>query len=131
MTGQGTGRGDAIEQPFDPEVERVRRKILRFLITAIGVTFIAVMAVVALVVYKLEKTSPPRPQVVSDIPGQPVAPGEATITLEPGAKIISQSLSGDRLALDTERADGSRQIVIYDLGQQRVIARLNVATGAK
>lgn len=124
-----SSRGEPGEEPLDPEVERVRRKILRFFVVSIGVTFIAVMAVVGLVVYKLERGSAPsRPQAVAEIPGRPLPEAEATLALDPGTRILSQSLSGERLSLDTLAADGSHVIIVYDLAEQRVAARLKVVT---
>jgi len=125
-------RGEPGDKPLDPEVERVRRKILRFFVVSIGVTFIAVMAVVGLVVYKLERTSTPaQPQAIAEIPGRPLPEAAATLALDAGTKILSQSLSGDRLSLDTLAADGGHVIIIYDLAEQRVASRLKIVTAGQ
>lgn len=124
------GQDETDDKPLDPEAERVRRKIMRFFAISVGITLIAVMAVLGAVVYKLNAPrKSPAEAARSDIPGETVAPGEATIPLEAGTRILSESLSGNRILLDTERADGSRQIVIYDMAEGRIIKRLNVGKG--
>lgn len=127
-----SSRGEPGEEPLDPEVERVRRKILRFFVVSIGVTFIAVMAVVGLLVYKLGRGgTPSRPQSVAEIPGRPLPEAEATLALDAGTRVLSQSLSGERLSLDTLAPDGSHVIIIYDLAGQRVVARLKIVTNGQ
>ena len=51
---------------------------------------------------------------------------EAEISLPAGARIVSQSLSGNRVAIDAELADGGRTIFIYDFAERRMIGRLAV-----
>ena len=43
---------DEKEKPLDPAVEKVRRKLVRFVAINLGLLFIALMAVVAALVYK-------------------------------------------------------------------------------
>ncbi|TIW20669.1 MAG: fimbrial protein, partial [Mesorhizobium sp.] len=42
------------------------------------------------------------------------------------AKVISQSLSGNRIAIDAELADGSRAIFVYDIAERRVIGQFAI-----
>ena len=46
------------EKPLDPAAERVRRKLVRFMAINLGILFLALMAVVAALVYK-SMTVPP------------------------------------------------------------------------
>ncbi|TGQ52781.1 fimbrial protein, partial [Mesorhizobium sp. M1C.F.Ca.ET.212.01.1.1] len=48
------------------------------------------------------------------------------IVLPVGAKVISQSLSGNRLSIDAELADGSRSIFVYDIAERRVIGQFPI-----
>ncbi|RWQ68854.1 MAG: fimbrial protein, partial [Mesorhizobium sp.] len=43
-----------------------------------------------------------------------------------GAKVISQSLSGNRISIDAELADGSRAIFVYDITERRIIGRFSI-----
>ena len=119
---------DIEEKPLDPAVERVRRKLVRFVAINLGLLFVALMAVVAALVYKSGWSKPQEP-VASAVPS-PAEGGVMTgeIILPAGARLLSQSLSGNRLALDAELADGSRAIFLYDIPGQRVIGRFAVKT---
>ena len=116
---------DSDEKALDPAVERVRRKLLRFVAVNLGILFAAVIIVVAAVVYR-SVGSDQRPAADSAI-GVPTGEVlEAEIAVPAGARIVSQSLSGSRVALDLELAGGERSILIYDLAERRVVARLAI-----
>ncbi len=113
---------DSDEKPLDPAVEKVRKKLVRFVAINLGLLFVALMAVVGAVVYKTRTTEPPTGVDIAS-PGRVI---EADIPLPAGARIVSQSLSGDRVALDAELTDGRRMIFLYDIAGRRVIGRFAV-----
>ena len=113
---------DEEEKPLDPAVEKVRRKLVRFVGINLALLFLALMAVVGAVVYK-SRTLEPASIAGGDIPA-PEGTVEAEIALPAGAKIVS--LSGNRVAIDAELADGSRTIFIYDFTERRMIGRLEI-----
>ena len=118
--------GDDIDdKPLDPAVEKVRRKLVRFVAINLGLLFVAVMVVVGAVVYKTATAEPP---VRSGGDMSPEGVIEAEIDLPAGAAIVSHAISGNRLSIDAELADGSRTIFIYDLAERRVVGRLAVKT---
>lgn len=119
----GEALDDTGEKPLDPAAERVRRKLVRFMAINLAILFAAVMAVVLAVVYRSVTASGPETPPLSDVPGEPIA---GAIPLPAGARIVSQSLSGDRLAIDTELSGGGRAIFIYDLRARRVVGRFDV-----
>jgi hypothetical protein len=43
---------DLEEKPLDPDMEKVRRKMVRLLAVSIGIMFIGLMAVLGAIVYK-------------------------------------------------------------------------------
>ncbi len=115
------------EKPLDPAVENVRRKLVRFVAINLGILFAALMIVVAALVYKSMNTTP-APAVVDagvEIPS-PEGVVEGQIVLPAGARIVSQSLSGNRLSLALDLTDGSRAIFIYDILSKRVVGRFAV-----
>jgi hypothetical protein len=118
---------DEEEKPLDPAVEKVRRKLVRFVGINLGLLFIALMAVVAALVYK--SRTAPQVSVVAE-PGieapSPEGIVEGQIPLPAGARIVSQSLSGDRLSLSLELPDGGRAIYIYDVRSRRIVGRFAV-----
>lgn len=126
-------------------MERVRRKMVRLLIISIAIMVIGLMAVLAAVVYKINKSSDPAdtaPQ--SDIPGQAAATGtseqkaagdhaaeplplvESQLELTPGTRLLSQSLSGDLVSLETLLPDGGTEIMIYDYRKSRFVGRMRL-----
>jgi hypothetical protein len=117
---------DSEDKPLDPAIERVRRKLVRFVAINLGLLFVALMAVVAAIVYKSGGSKPQEP-VESAVPSQAEG-GMLTgdIVLPAGAKLLSHSLSGNRLALDAELADGSRAIFLYDIAGQRLVGQFAV-----
>lgn len=116
---------DEDEKPLDPAVEKVRRKLVRFVVINLGLLFAALMAVVAALVYK--SMTVPAPAVDAGIEiASPADALEGDIRIPAGARIVSQSLSGNRLALSLEMTDGARAIYIYDLAARRIVGRYAV-----
>lgn len=115
---------DEEEKPLDPAVENVRRKLVRFVAINLGLLFIALMAVVGALVYKSRTAAPP-PVAVDAGTNAPSPQGvvEGQIPLPAGARIVSHALSGNRIALSLELADGSRAIHLYDVAERRIVGR--------
>jgi hypothetical protein len=113
------------EKPLDPAVENVRRKLVRFVAINLGLLFIALMAVVGALVYKSRTAAPPATAVAVEAPS-PEGIAEGRIPLPSGARIVSQSLSGNRISLALELADGSRAIYLYDVAERRLVGRFAV-----
>ena len=105
---------DEEEKPLDPAVERVRRKLKRFIAINLGLLFAALMAVAAAIVYR-----------AGDL-DQVSAGAEGEIALPAGARILDHALSGDRISLDVELADGSRALYLYDLAEGVVVGRFDL-----
>jgi hypothetical protein len=112
------------DEPLDPAVEKVRAKLMRFVVINLGILFLALMAVVGALVYRAVSTEPFAEEALST--GLPLPPEGSTITgqiaLPTGTNVLSQSLAGGRLTLLIETA-GAREIVVYDIGSARIIAR--------
>jgi len=118
---------DEQEKPLDPAVEKVRKKLIRFVAINLGLLFIALMAVVAAIVYKTRSEQPAAVQApASDIPVPAGTMIEGDIALPAGARIVSQALSGSRLSLEIELQGGAHAILIYDLRERRVVGRYRI-----
>jgi hypothetical protein len=113
------------EKPLDPNIEKVRRKLIRFMGINLGLLFIAVMVVVAALVYKSRSAVAPK-QPASELPVPSGAPLAGDIVLPVGARVVSQSLSGNRVSIDAELADGSRTIFVYDIAENRMIGQFAI-----
>lgn len=133
---QGYYPDEQAEPPLDPAMERVRRKMIRLLAVSIGVMLIGLMAVLVAVVYKINRApETPVDEARSDIPGQaasvPAKPEppkliESQINLTPGTRLLSQSLSGNELSLETLLPDGGTELIIYDYRESRIIGRIKL-----
>ncbi len=119
---------DNEEKPLDPAVEKVRRKLVRFVAINLGLLFLALMAVLAAIVYKTNNESE-----VAAVDGSEAVPSQAEggviagdIVLPAGARLVSHSLSGNRITLDAEIAGGGRAIFLYDITERRIIGRFDL-----
>lgn len=115
---------DTEEKPLDPAAERVRRKLVRFVAVNLGLLFLAVMAVLAAVVYKSMDSDKPAAEVASDIPTPDGAPLELDLPLPAGSRLVGHALSGNRVSLDVELAGGKRSLIVYDIAGRRIVARI-------
>lgn len=111
------------EKPLEPAVERVRRKLMWFMIVSTTITFLLVFAVVAAVIYKVMKPEAEK-TIAATMPNPALV--ENTIAVPQGARLISQSLSGDRISLQVADDTGKTMLIIYDLRAAKEIARLTI-----
>ncbi|TPI09846.1 fimbrial protein [Mesorhizobium sp. B4-1-3] len=114
------------EKPLDPAAENVRRKLVRFMIVNLGLLFLALMVVIGALVYKARNAPVAGPAPAGDVQAPAGAPLSGDIVLPVGAKVISQSLSGNRLSIDAELADGSRSIFVYEIAERRIIGQFTI-----
>ena len=126
MAGQAPLDDQADEQPLDPAVENVRRKMMRFFAINIGILIFALMAVLAAIVYKSTRTKEADPASVNaSVPTEPNAP--ADLVLDAGESVVSQSLSGNRLSVAIARDGAVRRIAVIDLGSGQVVSSVAVS----
>ncbi|MFZ1774291.1 MAG: fimbrial protein [Rhizobiaceae bacterium] len=110
------------DKPLDPAVEQVRRKMVRFFIVNIGLLMVALMAVLGAIVYK-SFLQPKAPVAAPAAPSGPETALSGEIVLPAGSRILSQSLSGEKLALELELPGGIHVIQIHDAATGALIAR--------
>ncbi|MBU4530873.1 MAG: hypothetical protein KUA43_08485 [Hoeflea sp.] len=117
---------DLDEKPLDPEMEKVRRKMVRLLAVSIGVMFIGLMAVLGAIVYKFTQrdAAPAAGDLVAGssmtVPSD--APLEAVAALPAGFVIESVTLDGARVGFFGRAADGSMRLIIHDVSLGRAVA---------
>ncbi len=112
------------EKPLDPAVERVRRRVVRFIGINLAILFAALMAVAIAIVYRMGSDG----EAAAPETGSTDIAEAGTIDLPAGARIVSQSLSGNRLSLAIELSGGERAFLIYDLSSGAVVSRVSVET---
>lgn len=122
---------------LDADVERVRCKLLRLMIISIMVTLLLVGAVLAAVIYKITRPAVSHQIDAPPAAGQAAKPGammgtkpvDLRVTLAPGARFVSQSISGNLICLETLKPDNSIELIVYDYRAGTMIARLHLAAG--
>ncbi|RUU14320.1 fimbrial protein [Mesorhizobium sp. USDA-HM6] len=114
------------EKPLDPAAEKVRRKLIRFMIVNLGLLFLALMVVIGALVYKARNAPVAGSAPAADVQAPAGPPLSGDIVLPVGAKVVSQALSGNRLSIDAELADGSRSIFVYDFAERRIIGQFPI-----
>ncbi len=123
MTGLNV-EGIKEDEPLDPNVERVRSNLVRFVVINLGLLFLILMAVVGALVYKARTGSGPEPvQISGDVSAPAGGQLIRDILLPVGAKVMSQSLSGRRITIDAELIDGKRIIYVYDIAECRIVGQ--------
>jgi hypothetical protein len=118
---------DLDDKPLDPAVERVRRKLVRFMAINLGLLFLALMAVVLAIVYRWTRNPEPEAPPLAETTTIPQGDDRIqAVPLPEGVRVTGQSLSGNRVALDTIDPNGNRVLVIYDFAAGRVVARVSL-----
>ncbi|MGE7367806.1 hypothetical protein ACQKKX_01890 [Neorhizobium sp. NPDC001467] len=116
------------EEPLDPAMENIRRKMIKLQLVSGGILLVCFMAVLAAIVYKITR---PAPQATS---AQPVAgslavpadqPVTAVANLPAGFVVQSVSHSGNQI-LFYGQLDGVSKALIFDVSVGRVIADITV-----
>ncbi|MEP0320423.1 hypothetical protein [Bauldia litoralis] len=115
---------DEEEKPLDPAVVRVQERLRRLMLIA-GLTLgLGLLAVLAGIVYRI---------VITDPGGSAALPKDAAtptvslsgLGLEPGARIVSSAMDGNRLSL-TFADDTGTSVVIFEMPAMTVVGRLRV-----
>lgn len=89
------------DEPLDPAIENVRRKMMRLMAVSVGVMFISIFAVLIAIVFKLKNTGPSGPLA-------------ATIDMPKGFLIDETSISDGTILLRGRTAEGEAQIFLLD-----------------
>ena len=98
----------------------MRKKLVRFVAINLGLLFVALMAVVAALVYKSRTRRAGDGGRASDMPRLRQLLAGATNAV--GARIVSQRCPA--IDLDRRRAaDGARAIIVYDIAARRIVGR--------
>ncbi len=89
------------EAPLDPAAERLRRKMVRLMGVSIGIMFIGVFAVLAVVIFRL-----------GDLGRQDVV--RAELAVPQGFAVTQSDTSAGRIALRGTDAQGQSRILLFD-----------------
>ncbi len=106
------------DKPLDPEVEEIRRRMVRLLVISIGIMVVGLMAVFGAIFYKINQPGEPQAAAKAD-----AALKNLQIRLPEGARHVASDLDGERVLLTIELTNGSRQLLVYDLANSKITGR--------
>lgn len=117
------------EQPLDPEVEKVRRKMVRLLAVSIGIMFIGVMAVLVAIVYRISETD--EAEVAMPSSGDTTFAAEGAVataeaTLPEGFAVSNVSLDGSRILFFGTSGEGASMAYVFDIVDDRIVAEISI-----
>ena len=92
---------DLDEKPLDPEMEKVRRKMVRLLAVSIGIMFVGVFAVLAAIVWQLGEAT-----TSSLTRGDLIVPD--------GFAVLESDLTADAIMLRGTDGNGAQRALIFD-----------------
>ncbi|MBB6507337.1 hypothetical protein F4695_000656 [Rhizobium soli] len=119
------------EEPLDPAMERIRRKMVLLQLVSGGILFVCFMAVLAAIVYKISQRPADGPATVATSGSFTVPsdqPLKATAALPTGFAIDNVSMSGSQLVF-LGQLNGSRKVFVFDIVLGRIVADVTIATG--
>ncbi|MCF6367662.1 hypothetical protein [Rhizobium halophilum] len=112
------------EEPLDPAMERIRRKMVLLQLVSGGIMFVCFMAVLAAVVYKVSQ-GPESPVATNGLDVPADQPLTSSVALPPGFDVRSVSLSGSQL-LFYGVVSGQQRALVFDLSVGRIVADVAV-----
>ncbi|CAD7054827.1 membrane protein [Pseudorhizobium halotolerans] len=115
------------EEPLDPAMERIRRKMVLLQLVSGGILFVCFMAVLAAVVYKVSQRPDDAPVASSGFAVPSDQPLTSSVDLPAGFEIQSVSISGSQL-LFYGRVAGAQKALVFDLSLGRMVADVSVGT---
>jgi len=114
------------EKPLDPELEKVRRSMMRLLAVSISIMFVGIMAVLIGVVYKVTMPDADTRAASGGAAVPSEAPVELVTALPRDFTVTSVSLDGNRLAFFGQMADGKLRVIVQDLLTSRIVSDVAV-----
>lgn len=115
------------DEPLDPVMENVRRKMVRLQIVSSGIIIISLMAVLFAVVYKVRSRA--EAEKTAAAPTSFTVPADQPLTaraaLPAGFEIQSVSNSGSQI-LFWGTLNGQKKALIFDIAVGRVVADIAV-----
>ncbi|CAD7041989.1 membrane protein [Pseudorhizobium endolithicum] len=115
------------EEPLDPAMERIRRKMVLLQLVSGGILFVCFMAVLAAVVYKVSQRPDQAPVAWSGFSVPSDQPLASAVNLPAGFEVGSVSLSGAQILFYGTIA-GQQKALVYDLSLGRLVVDVTVGT---
>lgn len=125
----GNPPGDE-EEPLDPAVEKIRRRMARLMVISIGIMVVGLGAVFTAIFLKLNQATEGETTIATSAASPIPVPESANyigkITLPAGAVIMSTSLSGSQVLLRLKLAAGEEKLWLYDIPTGRHFGSIDI-----
>ncbi len=90
------------DEPLDPKVEAIRKKMVRLLLVSGAIMMIGLMTVLIAIVYKLNESS------------APAVAKSGAVSVPSGSEIISTAMGDGKIMLTVRNSDGKTSLMIFD-----------------
>lgn len=114
------------EEPLDPAIEMVRRRMLRLQIVSALIMIISLMAVFGAILYKVFSKDDAEPVAQSGVIVPSDAPRALTATLPEGFRITSVSYSNGQALIYGVKLNGEQTLYLFDLNTGRMAADVEI-----
>ncbi|MCZ2328887.1 hypothetical protein [Bartonella sp. F02] len=113
--------------PLDPAVERIRKKLMRLMLISISITIALILAVLGGVIYKIIAHEPATKDTkLFSAPNTGSEITSHTLRLPEKTQILSHSLSEKNIMLHVLTPNGQTQFMIYNYYTGELISTLSV-----
>jgi len=113
------------DKPLDPATEKVRKKLVRFSAVFMGLNIVALMAVLAAIVYRIGGYGEEVP--ADPMSAAPVEPGiERLLDVPDGSRITAASRNGNEVTLTLELPGGGMAVWFFDIASGQVTGKLAI-----
>lgn len=116
------------DEPLDPAMEAVRRKMIRLQVVSGAVMFISLMAVFGAVVYKAMGSKAEAPAPAATTMAVPTDGGtiSTTASLPEGFVLSGTSYSNGDLLFEGRTANGTRKALVFNVASGRFTADVTI-----
>ncbi|MEL6947993.1 MAG: fimbrial protein [Pseudomonadota bacterium] len=104
---------DPSEEPLDPKVEEIRKKLVRLLMVSGGIMMVGLATVLIAIVYRLNSVPEDANANAATAPGIERGPA-LLIQIPKGSRITDSTMSAQGLTLTITTQDGQQSIRFYN-----------------
>lgn len=110
------------EQPLDPVMERVRKKMIRLMVISIGIMMIGLMAVLFAIVFKISGGSQDDGDIAATETDQAVV--QSSLDFPVGSTIVWSAVDSGRLIIQVKHLDRSTEFYLVDTKTGKLASRI-------
>lgn len=114
------------DEPLDPVLENVRRKLMRLMMISIGILMVGLLGLLFAIVYKVSQVEDEQPEIAQSNSVSQSFQAQIELGLAKTTKIISSELNQSHLKLHVEMQGGAQEILIIDLTNGNTVSRVKL-----